>query len=183
MKSYHDRFAAALAAALPEGFEVYADAHAVAVHYGTASLFGFPPRVEDKRKPVRPDDVSDWIDRHTSRLRSQMRHYTPQAKGAARALLAALEPQEVARMKVYAAVIEWPADIADRAPGLILARSMKERAAGIVAEIRKVADLLTDPQWREALAGVDGTTWDDCTEALENTRYGSPFITIYEREV
>ncbi|RBO73518.1 hypothetical protein [Microbacterium sp. H6] len=84
---------------------------------------------------------------------------------------------------VYAAVIEWPEEIADRDPALILAHSMGERAAGVVAEIREVSDLLTDPEWRAALADIDSMEWPDCTDALEATRYGSPFVTTYERDI
>lgn len=86
-------------------------------------------------------------------------------------------------VQVYAAVIEWPEDISDRDPSLILTRSPSERAAGVVAEIREVADLLTDPEWRAALADIDGMDWPDCIDALELTRYGSPFVTTYEREI
>lgn len=90
---------------------------------------------------------------------------------------------ERAASRVYAAVIEWPHDIADRDPALILARSLSERAAGIIAEIREVADLLTDPEWRGALADIDSTEWPDWVDALELTRYGSPFVTEYERDI
>lgn len=84
-------------------------------------------------------------------------------------------------MMIYAAVIEWPEDLADRDPALILARSINERAAGIAAEIQDTADAMTDPDWRDALAGTDASDdWPD--EALAATRYGSPFVTLYEEE-
>lgn len=91
--AYHDRFAAALRKALPSVFEV--EAHDgwndVSVNYGTARLLGYMPN-GDKRAAVTAEDVSEWIERAASKLRSQMHHYTPEAKQAARALLERLEP-------------------------------------------------------------------------------------------
>ena len=84
---------------------------------------------------------------------------------------------------IYAAVIEWPEPISDADPSLILATTEAERSAEIISDLRETGDLLTDPEWREALAGVDSAEWSDYTEALENTRYGSPFVTTYEREI
>lgn len=86
-------------------------------------------------------------------------------------------------MMIFAAVIEWPEDLADRDPALILAHSINERAAGIAAEIRDTADAMTEPDWRDALVDMDGTEWADRADALENTSYGSPFISLYEKEL
>lgn len=84
---------------------------------------------------------------------------------------------------LYAAVIEWPYEIADRDPALILTRSIEDRATEIIAELREVADALTDDDWRTALAGVEGDEWADQLEALAGTRYGAPFITLHEKEI
>lgn len=92
-------------------------------------------------------------------------------------------PEPKPATTVYAAVIEWPEDLADRDPALILARSIDERAVGIAAEIQDTADAMTDPDWRDALVDLDGTEWANCADALENTVYGSPFITLYEKEL
>ena len=94
MTTYHDRFAAALREALPDGFEVSADRYIVTASYGTAALVGYVPDPIDKRKPVEPADVQDWIERQRVRLLSAIHHYTPEAALAARALLDALSERE-----------------------------------------------------------------------------------------
>lgn len=90
---YHDRFAAALRAKLPEGFEVVADSWHCGARLNGALLSAWMPS-GDKRKPVTDADVSEWIDRAKARLRSDMYHYTPEAKEKGAALLAALAEKE-----------------------------------------------------------------------------------------
>lgn len=92
--TYHERFADALRKTLPRGFEVHADEMICTAYYGTAALVGFTPEPiqGDKRKPIQWPDVEMWIQRASSRLRSQMQHYTPEAKEAATALLDRLAP-------------------------------------------------------------------------------------------
>jgi hypothetical protein len=96
MTTYHDRFAAALRAALPEGFEVSADRYIATASYGTAALVGYVPDPIDKRKPVEPADVQDWIERERIRLLSAVYHYTPQAAEAVLDLLDALHNHQQA---------------------------------------------------------------------------------------
>jgi len=94
---YHERFAADLAAELPEGFTVYADAHIVTASYGTARLVGYTAKPTDKRRPVDRADVLDWIERARNQMRRDMYHYKPEHKDAGQALLDALmSPREAA---------------------------------------------------------------------------------------
>lgn len=97
MAAYHDRFASVLAEILPEGFTVHADRSIVAAELGSARLVGFVPAGYDidKRKPVTVDDAEVWLARAMSSLRRDMYHYTPAAKEAANALLAALTREAV----------------------------------------------------------------------------------------
>lgn len=99
----------------------------------------------------------------------------------------AIEVEEVLHVfepvTIYAAVIEWPSNIAHD-PDLILARSMKERAAQVTAALRSMADALTYPQWRDALnAASPDAEWPDLLDALDQTPHGGPFITTHEKEI
>jgi hypothetical protein len=84
---------------------------------------------------------------------------------------------------IYAAVIEWPGVLADRAPGLVLARTTDERDEKIGAEIRATADAMSDSEWRDAIAQTDSDHWADWLEPLEQTTYDSPIVTDYIEEV
>lgn len=85
-------------------------------------------------------------------------------------------------MRIYAAVIEWPNYLADRWPALILSSSEAERDAGIAAEISETADVLTDPEWRDAIAHTYSDDWHEWLDVLGETSYGEPFVTLYTRE-
>lgn len=86
-------------------------------------------------------------------------------------------------LTLYAAVIEWPGDLADRAPGLVLARTPEERSEKIGAEIRATADAMSDSEWRDAITEADSEHWADWLDALEKTSYDSPIVTDYIEEV
>lgn len=89
MTRYAERFADALTDALPFGFTVSADDALVVAGYGTAALVGFTPN-GDRRAAVTGDDTAAWIDSAVRKLRSQIAHYTPEAREAAEAMLATL---------------------------------------------------------------------------------------------
>lgn len=82
---------------------------------------------------------------------------------------------------LYAAVIEWPIDLADVEPALILAGDEQERDREIAAEIRGLAADLVDPDWRDAIHSTDSDHWRDWIEPLEATRYGDPLVTLYQQ--
>jgi|TARA_R100000482_G_scaffold124710_2_gene78565 hypothetical protein len=92
MIPYHERFAEALRAELPEGFTVQADATLAVAGFGSAILVGYPPSPADKRKPVDKSDVLDWIASEAATLRRNSYHFTPEAKAAAEELINALMP-------------------------------------------------------------------------------------------
>ena len=87
---YHERFKAALAERLP-GFDIYADAHITTASFAGARLVMGTPAPDDKRKPVEPADVSEWIERATSRLHYDMNLYKPEHVAKGRALLDAIQ--------------------------------------------------------------------------------------------
>lgn len=84
-------------------------------------------------------------------------------------------------MQVYAAVIEWPGESED--PTLVLASSQEARAAEIAAEIRETADMFTDSDWVDAIASTGTDEWAEWLDALDATRHGRPWVSLYEREV
>lgn len=84
---------------------------------------------------------------------------------------------------IYAAVIEWPGELADADTRLILAVDESDRDVQIAEELRDMAASLTDPQWRNAIANADGVPWLGLVEMLEETEYNSPFVSLYTQEV
>lgn len=84
---------------------------------------------------------------------------------------------------IHAAVIEWPGELADAETRLVLALDDNDLAVKIADELRSMAEMLTDPQWRNAIANADGAPWSELLEMLEETEYSSPFVSTYEREI
>ncbi len=84
---------------------------------------------------------------------------------------------------IYAAVIEWPARLADAEPSLILARSEVERDAEICDEISETARMQSADTWTRAITKADSEDWQDWLEALDEHAGEQPFITTYTREV
>lgn len=84
---------------------------------------------------------------------------------------------------IHAAVIEWPGELADSETRLILALDADTRDAQIADELYVMADMLEDPQWRNAIANADGAPWSELVDMLEETEYSSPFVSTYEREI
>jgi len=95
MSTYHDRFAAALRAALPEGFTVTADRALTVASFdateGRAALIAGTPQPLDKRKPVTDADVREWIERASASTRRSLARYTDAARADARQMLDAVD--------------------------------------------------------------------------------------------
>lgn len=84
---------------------------------------------------------------------------------------------------IHAAIIEWPSELADADPRLVLALDDNDLSVKIAEELRSMAEMLTDPQWRNAIANADGAPWPELLEMLEETEYSSPYVSTYEREI
>lgn len=86
-------------------------------------------------------------------------------------------------MKIFAAVIEWPATLDSADPTLILSTSIEQRDAEVADEILETAEVLTEPDWLIQIQESESNKWSDWLDALDATPYGRPWVTTYEKEI